>query len=384
MLLLLFLLPLVFSEVVRIPVVRAPKKASSHRTVSSRTQQSNDAASASKKQQTVQDYKDFEYLGNITVGTPPQSFQVVLDTGSANVWIPDATCKFLHAGQCSSKHVFEQQKSSTYAPLPGRTFQITYGTGAATGILGSDTLCFGNSQLCVANQTFGQATDIGTFFEGNPLDGILGLGFQSLAVDGVKPPFIRAVESGLLKEPIFTVYLEHHEGNVDARGGVFTYGGLDDENCGPVIAYENLSSATYWQFTIRGIQVGKLYNSSTHYEVISDTGTSMIGGPKKEIDLIMKAMNITNFDAFQGLYTVECSRAASLPDVEFRIGDRLYGVAAKNYIVRDGSVCYVLVAPIEVTEGPQWILGDPFIRQFCNVHDVAKKRIGFAPSKQNP
>ncbi|KAK6036212.1 hypothetical protein COOONC_26283, partial [Cooperia oncophora] len=33
-------------------------------------------------------------------------------------------------------------------------------------------------------------------------------------------------------------------------GGVYTYGGLDKENCGDVIAYENLTSATYWQFRV--------------------------------------------------------------------------------------------------------------------------------------
>ncbi|VDM85532.1 unnamed protein product, partial [Strongylus vulgaris] len=37
-------------------------------------------------------YDDSEYIGNITIGTPEQEFQVLLDTGSAEFWVPDFTC----------------------------------------------------------------------------------------------------------------------------------------------------------------------------------------------------------------------------------------------------------------------------------------------------
>ncbi len=40
----------------------------------------------------VNDWEDLEYVGNVTTGTPMQTFQVILDTGSANYWVPDTTC----------------------------------------------------------------------------------------------------------------------------------------------------------------------------------------------------------------------------------------------------------------------------------------------------
>ena len=41
----------------------------------------------------MNDYEDTAYVGNITVGKPEQTFQVILDTGSANLWVPDVSCE---------------------------------------------------------------------------------------------------------------------------------------------------------------------------------------------------------------------------------------------------------------------------------------------------
>lgn len=76
------------------------------------------------------------YISDVKIGTPPQTFQVIADTGSSNLWVPDITCK---GNVCANKHKFDKSKSSTYQNN-GKPFTITYGTGSCRGNLGVDTV----------------------------------------------------------------------------------------------------------------------------------------------------------------------------------------------------------------------------------------------------
>jgi hypothetical protein len=323
----------------------------------------------------VNDYEDFEYVGNITIGTPEQSFIIIPDTGSANLWVTDSACK-----KCKGKDLFDSSKSSTYQ-TNGQAWSIQYGTGSAKGILGVDTVrigAAGTNQLVIPTTTFGQAKSIDSIMEQDVVDGIMGLGWQSLAVDNVVPPINNAIAQGLLDQPLFTVFLQEKGAQDNVPGGVFTYGGLDTTNCGAVMAYQPLSSATYWQFRMASIGVGT-YTSSKGWDVISDTGTSFLGGPQTVTDAMAQAVGAT-YDEFYGAYFIDCN--ASPPPVMITIGSTQYQITEKQMIIDAGNgQCYWAIFPFDFGGfGPAWILGDPWIRQYCNVYDFGNKQIGFAPA----
>lgn len=59
-------------------------------------------------------------------------------------------------------------------------------------------------------------------------------------------------------------------------------------------------------------------------------------------------------------------------------------MTAQNLFIEvDENVCvFGFVGMSSTSFGAQWILGDPFIREYCNIYDIGTKQIGFAKARQ--
>jgi len=326
------------------------------------------------------DYYDDFYLSNVTSGTPPQQFQIVPDTGSSNYWIISSTCNsqacqgYPNSGY--TKNRFDSSKSTTFSSQPGTPFSIQYGSGSCNGQLATDVLSFAG--LSYAKQVFGLATSIADVFGYQPIDGIMGLGWPALAVDNVVPPMQNLLST--LTKPLFTVWMDRKvQISMGGSGGLITYGDLDTTNCDATFNYVTLSSKTYWQFAIDAFSIGTSSITKSQ-QVISDTGTSWLGGPTNAVQYIVQATN-AQYDAFDELYTVPCT-ATGLPDIVFTIGGQKYNIPAAEYVLDlelGNGNCALTVFDMDFGGfGPQWILGDTFIRTYCNVYDIGQGRIGFS------
>eukprot|EP00163_Fabomonas_tropica_P033723 TRINITY_DN8_c0_g1_i1.p1 TRINITY_DN8_c0_g1~~TRINITY_DN8_c0_g1_i1.p1 ORF type:complete len:396 (+),score=134.91 TRINITY_DN8_c0_g1_i1:421-1608(+) len=320
--------------------------------------------------------QDAEYYGPITIGTPPQNFQVLFDTGSSNLWVPSSTCN-----SCGGHATYNHGSSSSYQ-ANGTSFSIQYGSGAASGFLSQDTIEV--SGVTVPNQIFAEVTDEpGGVFENSKFDGILGMAFQSISVDGVPTVFGNMVRQNLVSEPVFSFWLGSNPGSND---GELTLGGTDSSKYSGDISYVSLSSETYWQFNVDSFTINGQSVSNVN-SAIADTGTSLLVGPSSDITAIAQQVGAT-MNPQAGVYTVDCSKVSSLPTFTVTLNGKAFDLEGSDYILKIasglGDVCVFGMEGMDIPppRGPLWILGDVFIRKYYTVFDWGQQRVGFATSSQ--
>uniref|UniRef100_A0A8C3RIX2 cathepsin E n=1 Tax=Chelydra serpentina TaxID=8475 RepID=A0A8C3RIX2_CHESE len=326
-----------------------------------------------------------EYFGQISIGTPPQNFTVLFDTGSSNLWVPSIYCVSKACGK------FEPSESSTYSKV-GTPFSIQYGTGSLSGIIGSDQVTvsrpISHCSFLVGHhdsRSFSGSApkEPGNTFLDAEFDGILGLAYPSLAVDGINPVFDNMMAQNLVDLPIFSVYMNR---NPDSSvGGELLFGGFDPSHFSGTLNWVPVTKQGYWQIQLDNIQVGgTVAFCAEGCQAIVDTGTSLITGPSKEIKEMQNYIGAVPMD---GEYTVECNNLNVMPDVTFTINGNPYTLSPQAYtlMVQDNSDGMALCTSgfqglnMQPPAGPLWILGDVFIGQFYSVFDRGNNRVGLAP-----
>ncbi|SCZ88529.1 BZ3500_MvSof-1268-A1-R1_Chr10-2g02990 [Microbotryum saponariae] len=341
-------------------------------------------------------YASAQYFADITLGTPPQSFKVILDTGSANLWVPSTRCNsiacFLHSSEskwtsCDDRGnpkidlalsprsaEYDATASSTYK-ANGTEFSIQYGTGSLEGVISNDVLTIGD--LTVKKQDFAESTsEPGLTFAFGKFDGILGLAYDTISVDHVTPPFYNMINQGLLDDPVMAFYL-----NAEEQGSLATFGGVDSSHYKGKIDYVPVRRKGYWEVELESVRFGKETLELEKTGAAIDTGTSLIALPSDVAEIINKEIGATK--SWSGQYTVDCATIPHLPSMSLKFGGKDYELSAEDYILQVSGTCISSFTGLDIPAplGPIWIIGDVFLRRYYTVYDLGKNAVGFAEAR---
>jgi len=324
----------------------------------------------------VSNFLNAQYFSDITIGTPPQSFKVVLDTGSSNLWVPSSECGSI---ACYLHTKYDSSSSSTYKKN-GSSFEIRYGSGELSGFVSQDTMTIGD--LKIKDQVFAEATEEpGLAFAFGRFDGILGLGYDTISVNKIVPPFYEMINQGLLDEPVFAFYLgDTNNGEGDESEA--TFGGINKDHYTGKLTEIPLRRKAYWEVDLDAITFGDATAELDNTGVILDTGTSLIALPTTLAELLNKEIGAKK--GYNGQYTIECDKRDSLPDASFTLSGYNFTITPYDYILEVQGSCISSFMGMDIPEpaGPLAILGDAFLRKWYSVYDLGKNSVSLAASKQ--
>ena len=310
----------------------------------------------------ITNFMDAQYFGAIELGTPPQSFQVVFDTGSSNLWVPSAKCAFTQI-PCDLHAKYESGDSAT-AEANGAPFAIQYGSGSLSGFLSADTLRWGD--LEIKHQTFAEATkEPGLAFMFAKFDGILGMGWAQIAVDRVSPPFYNAFEQGLVKENVFSFWLNRDADSEHGPGGELVLGGVDPKHHVGEHTWLNVTREGYWQVAMDDVLVGGRSAGRCGARggaAIVDTGTSLLAGPTEVIEAINAKIGARSVLGEECRSTVDAYGDELLDDLEnFSAQEVCAGIGLCDGFARDAG-----------SENPETGVSSPSLLSLRRIADGAK------------
>ncbi len=295
-----------------------------------------------------------------------------MDTGSSNLWVPSTECGSI---ACYLHAKYDSSASSTYKKN-GTSFEIRYGSGSLSGSVSQDTMTIGD--IKIQGQDFAEATnEPGLAFAFGRFDGILGLGYDTISVNGIVPPFYKMVEQKLIDEPVFSFYL----GGTEDESEVI-FGGVNKDAYEGKITTIPLRRKAYWEVDLDSIALGDDSADLENTGVILDTGTSLIALPSELAEMINAQIGAKK--GYNGQYSIDCSKRDSLPDVTFTLSGHEFAIGPYDYILEVSGSCISSFFGMDIPApaGPLAILGDAFLRPWYSIYDAGSNTVGLAKAKK--
>lgn len=307
------------------------------------TKYMGDMYTASNGQVPIKDFSNTQYFITAQVGTPPQYFTVVPDTGSSNLWVYAADCRSI---PCRTHDTYDSTRSETYES-DGAEFEIEYGSGGVKGFVSHDVAGFGGVS---APMGFGEIKSAsGVAFYVSQLDGILGLAYGSISVNGL-PTWLDSTD---LEDKSFGFYLHNNP-----ELSYMTIPGFETDGLN-FRATHNVIEETYWNLNMVGIEGPNGFIDTTGYKAAIDSGTSLIMGSNSLVDPLIEGIVVDKM----------CEGVEDLPDISFHFDDEVYVLTQNDYVLRldsgDEVQCILGISGADLPDDFNYfIVGDVFLRPY--------------------
>ncbi|KAJ7625461.1 aspartic peptidase domain-containing protein [Mycena rosella] len=334
---------------------------------------------------------DSSYFGTVNIGTPPQSFNVILDTGSSDLWVADQTCI-----DCDrSTPIFDNSKSSTFQSQNLQT-KISYGSGQVSGTIAQESVSMGSFNT--TGQTMLSVFDTSDGLLSGSVSGIMGLAFDAISSTRSVPFWRGLVSSNQLATPEMAFWLTRFRGQRGVQdeepGGAFTLGGTNATLFQGDIEFLPMagsSTPSFWLLGVSAVTVqGNALKVATGNNALAaiDTGTTLIGGPTDDVETLWAAIpGSSKVPSMPGFFQFPCSTTLQ---ISMAFGGKVWPIDPADMNLGppsggSGSLCLGGIfdltqgSNIEASQGnPSWVVGDTFLKNVYSVFRDQPLSIGFA------
>lgn len=318
-----------------------------------------------------------DFIGEISVGTPAQKFDVVFDTGSSKLWLNSAKCT---TGGCLKHKRYKTDKSSTFLSLGNKLMEM-FGSGFIIGETVQDTVLLGN--VAIQNQRFGAIDgETGSVFD-LPFEGVFGLALPKLDEDF--PSLFENIRSQhLLSKDQYSFYYD-----VFDKGSAIVFGEPDKKFFKGSLQFISIDQRTpgYWQVEMKDIYavqpngeekaLGLCSNSPC--KAVLDTGTSLLTAPTNALTPLLESFRSGANCNLNGMPKMKFVLQDDRGTYDFILEPEYY--LQKN---DDNDQCELAAMALDIGEprGPLFILGNVFMRKFFTLFSRDPERIGIAEAKR--
>lgn len=318
------------------------------------------------------------YYSKVLIGTPPQEFRIVFDTGLSQHFVPKHSWRPFHKSLKYSKG-YRRKRSETGIESDDR-YLVTYQNRHLLGKINEDNVKLESilnvrlhnghklKILSIAMRLKFFAIDRvrGKSLRKLPVHGFFGLGPTDNEMNLIR----KLQQESHIDRLCFSLWLDPKK-----LEGQLIFGGSDSKRFRGRIHWHE-SSKSFWSISISSLRFGSvLIRSSTCCTAMLSSSINEIYGPASIVERIYNILG-TRQDKATGLAWISSEKYAKLNELIICTDKIEITLDRSSYVKEQRGRYYVNILP--GFSNKEWILGTAFLENIYTIFDMVEQRVGIA------